>query len=436
MPYPLSEAVAIFEDVQRNHPLAFLAPQGSYYRPLFYMTLSAIWHTSGSVSSAIASIKLLHIVPATALVVLFVWHVRPKTALEGAAATFALSVLVGSPAFLGNLELPLSYTIVGMPLALMVWMLLEREYRRWHGPVIVMLVLLATGFKEQGLVLVPLIVAAWWAGAPGIRRGTVGAVVVIAIAYVGLRLYARESWEPFEQNVGFGFTMISPSDAEERFGAFPLWIYAYNGASTIANLLWSEPTDGVFRIVRDVTESRVQSWEVLYVLSSLGLTGLIAWWGVSTVRRAFREGWSPESRACVAVVVATIACGLLSFNYSRDRLGGMALVFYALAAFFAVRAVADRALRASTVTSITVGLALILLAGAWQLRATYTLEYTRQRAINNRREWLTNLQLRREDFAKRRVYLSTMEAMVRESTAPHGLVRTQYPRWLYRVIGE
>ena len=32
---------------------------------------------------------------------------------------------------------------------------------------------------------------------------------------------------------------------------------------------------------------------------------------------------------------------------------------------------------------------LMLLASTWQLRALYTIEFTRQRAVNSHREWLT-----------------------------------------------
>ena len=41
------------------------------------------------------------------------------------------------------------------------------------------------------------------------------------------------------------------------------------------------------------------------------------------------------------MLVALAACGALSFDYSRDRLGGMAVPFYALAAYFALRDLAQ-----------------------------------------------------------------------------------------------
>ena len=132
-----------------------------------------------------------------------------------------MAVLVGSPGFLGNLELPLSYTIVGMPAALIVWTLVERERRAWHAPAIVALTLIAVGFKEQGLVIAPVVIAAWWMCAPGAGRGTAAAVAAVAASYVVFRLaYHDRSMPLFEQDVGFGFSALSPGDAEARFGCF------------------------------------------------------------------------------------------------------------------------------------------------------------------------------------------------------------------------
>jgi hypothetical protein len=58
-------------------------------------------------------------------------------------------------------------------------------------------------------------------------------------------------------------------------------MYAYNAASTVSNVLFSEPTDGQFRIVWDVMHRQAQPWELNHVISSAALTVLIGWW-VST----------------------------------------------------------------------------------------------------------------------------------------------------------
>lgn len=433
-PYPLSEAVSLFEDVAQRPVSSFLVPTTSYYRPLFYVGLSTLWHGAGSIDRGLALIKLLlHILPLTVLVVAFIANLRPRSALDAAAATVATAVLIGSPGLLDNLELPLSYTLVGMPIAVIVWMLLERERRSWHGPLILALTIVALGFKEQGLVIVPVIVLAWWMGAPGIGRGTVVSIAVVAIAYVIFRLAYRGAWPLFEQDVGFGFERLSSTDAAQRFGAFPLWIYAYSSLSTIANVLFAEPTDGTFRIVRAWVEDHSQPWHFVYLFSSVATTTLIAWWGATVLRRSRR---SPESRVVMAVVMSLLACGVLSFNYSRPRLGGMAVPFYALAAYHAIRAVEYRAAISRRLIAVLTTAALIVLAAAWQARAIYTIEFTRQRAVNAHREWLTDLSRRRANFAGRRGYLQVMDAMTEQGTARRPVPRVRYPKWMLNLLGE
>jgi hypothetical protein len=438
-PYPIREALGQFTDIAQRPATGFLMPTLSYYRPLFHLTLWAVWHGSDSIDSALAAIKLFHVVPLSLLVLLFIWHLRPKTLLDAAVAALGVAVLVGAPGLLGNLEPPLSYTIVGMPAALGVWMLLEREPRVWHGPAIVALTLIAIGFKEQGLVIVPLVVVAWWMGAPGASRFSAIVVAVIAVAYVAFRLATRggESWPPFEQDVGFGFIGYSSVEAEARFGAFPLWIFLYSCASTVANVLFSEPTDGLFRFVFAFLQGRTQSWHVVYLGSSLMLTALIVWWGIGTLKGRTDRGWSPEARLFVALALALAASGLLSFDYSRERLGGMAVPFYALAAFFAIRAAVARVSHRSAYATAIAAVGLMLLSAAWQCRAVYTIEFTRQRTVNSHREWIVDLGRRRIQFASSPVARHVLEAMVEQGSNPDGVVhRTRYPRWLLRTLGE
>jgi len=164
---------------------------------------------------------------------------------------------------------------------------------------------------------------------------------------------------------------------------------------------------------------------------------LIVWWGAGTLRRSAERMWSTESRLFIALIVVLAVCGVLSFDYSRDRLGGMAVPFYALAAFFAVRAAAVRAARASRATAAIAALALLLLAGSWQFRAMYTIEFTRQRTVNSHREWITDLQRRRREFATRRMYIRILEGMLEQGTAPDAAIQpTGYPRWMIRMLGE
>jgi hypothetical protein len=202
--------------------------------------------------------------------------------------------------------------------------------------------------------------------------------------------------------------------------------------------LFSEPTDGRFRVVLAFLEGRMQPWQVLYVISSTATTALIVWWGVGAALKAWTDRrWSTDIRLFVALIVVLAASGALSFDYSRERLGGMVVPFYAMAAFFAIRQAAERVARMSWSRTAMAAVALSLLAAVWQCRAVYAIEFTRQRTVNSHREWITDLRRRRAEFSTRPEYLQVLESMVDQGTDPSRVVhRTRYPRWLLESLGE
>jgi hypothetical protein len=435
-PYPISETIALLEDVDTSPASFFLDPaRRSWYRPLYHLTWMALWRGTGSLDTALVLFKGIEVAAVGGLIALLIWHLRPRTPIAAAAATFAVAVLVGTPGFRDNLELPLIYTTVGMPLLLIVWMMLEREGRWWYTPVILALTMLAIGYKEQGLVIVPIVLVAWWMGAPGASRTTAAAIVVVTAVYLAIRFSTSGSWPTFVQDVGYGFTMLSPDQATIRFGTFPLGMYVYNVVVTTTNILFSEPTAGVFTIVRDVRSGEVAAWEINHVISSTVLTALIVWWGVRTLRDNRGTRWSVESRVFAATVIAVAASAALGFNYTRDRLGGMAAVFYALAAYYAARTAAERLVHAPRQLAISMGVVLVLLAGTWQLRTIGTVEHARLTAFKDRREWITNLQRRRVEFVNRTPYLRILNAMIDQGITPSVPRPTALSEWAGSVIG-
>jgi hypothetical protein len=185
-------------------------------------------------------------------------------------------------------------------------------------------------------------------------------------------------------------------------------------------------------------EGGTQPWHVLYFASSLAMTALIVWWGIGAAVKAWSDRkWSPDVRLFVVLLVVLAASGALSFDYSRDRLGGMVVPFYALAAFFAIRQAAERFAHKSVTVAAIGAASLFLLAAAWQCRAVYATEFTRQRTVNSHREWITDLRRRRTDYATRPEYLQVLESMVDQGTDPSRVVHpTRYPRWIRELIGE
>ena len=436
-PYPISETIALLEDVDTSPASFFLDPaRRMYYRPLYHLTWMALWRGSGSLDIALVLFKAIEVAAVAALIALLIWHLRPRTPTAAAAATFAVAVLAGTPGFRDNLELPLIYTTLGMPLLLIVWTLVERERRWWYTPAILALTVLAIGYKEQGLVIVPVVLVAWWMGSPGASGTTAATSVAVAALYLAIRFSTSASWPAFAQDVGYGFTTLSPDQAMARFGNFPVGMYAYNVVVTATNILFSEPTSGVFTVMRDLRSGEVTAWEINHVISSASLTALIVWWGIGALRANRRTPWSVESRVFVATVIAVAASAALGFNYTRDRLGGMAAVFYALAAYYAVRTAAERLVDAPRRLMISMGVVLVLLASAWQLRTIGTVEHARLTAFKDRREWITNLQRRRVEFAKRAPYLRVLNAMIDQGTTPSVPRPTAMPEWAGSVIGS
>jgi len=427
-PLPLSETVALLEDVARRTPASFFVPDTPYYRPLFHATLGAIWNSGLSLGTRLDAIHLLQILPVLALVLGFIVWIRPRDAAAFGATVVATAVLLGIPALRDNMELPLSYTTVGMPLALLVWALLNAERQRpWHAPAIVALTIVAIGFKEQGLAIVALVAAALLTRAPGATR-TVGLWIgAMAAGYVAMRLLWHARLPVFEQAVGLGFHEIEPREALARFGGFPYFVYAYSALATIGNVLFSEPSRGVFTLTWTIVHGVAEPWEYIHVVSSVALTALILWWAVGARSRVRVNGWSVEARTAVALALVLLACGALSFNYSRDRLGGMAVPFYAAAAFFAVAEAARRArgLTAGRRTLVTAGL--VSIGVLWGVRTAGTLETLRAFSERNQLEWMTQGPPRRVEFGDRPTYLAIMRELRAQGVAAGVPRPARYP---------
>ena len=214
---------------------------------------------------------------------------------------------------------------MGMPIALMAWSLLNRKATVWSSVAVFALALIAIGFKEQGLVLIPLAIVAWWTGAPGAGRRLVASLPssvwctwpsACTGAATGLSSSSRWAWATAFWNRARQWRGLAP---------FPTGCTCIT-VSTISNVLFAEPTSGLFYITRNLRYGGIETWELVHLGSSVGLTVLIAWWGVRSLRDTARYGWSIESRAFVAMIVVLIACGVLSFDYSRDRLGGRCVI--------------------------------------------------------------------------------------------------------------
>jgi hypothetical protein len=134
------------------------------------------------------------------------------------------------------------------------------------------------------------------------------------------------------------------------------------------------------------------------------------------------------------MLIALLASGALSFDYSRDRLGGMAAVFYALAAYFAFLHLDTWRGAGRGVVRGMAALALVVVAAGWAVRAYGTVEWVKRTSEMNHQGWLSQLAPRRQRFADRAVYVQIMESMVPQGIDPSAPRPTRRPYWLATAL--
>jgi hypothetical protein len=130
---------------------------------------------------------------------------------------------------------------------------------------------------------------------------------------------------PFYTETGFLFREnVSLPDLEALFAGREWLFYAYNASATLLTVLLSA---GVFYAVDAlVNGTPVATWQLLNWFVSLGSTVLIGgmafgWW---------RSG-DPEHRTMMLVGLVVFSLNAaLGYLYTRDRIAGLASLYYAL----------------------------------------------------------------------------------------------------------
>jgi hypothetical protein len=109
----------------------------------------------------------------------------------------------------------------------------------------------------------------------------------------------------------------------------------------------------------------------------------------------------------------------------------MAVPFYAMTAYFAVRAAVDAA-AVTTRRTLAVSAMLLVLGAGWELRAIGTVEAVHITAWKAHRQWLADPYQRRITFSNRPTYLRILDAMTRQGTitTPARLFTDETDAWL------
>jgi hypothetical protein len=386
-----------------------------------------------------AVFRAAHVALLGLLVALFVLVVPVKNWTDLAAFSVALLVLLGIHTFVAMLQeaFPVNhYAEVGV-CALGVFVI-ARQPPRWFFPVLVCLLLaFALSVIESGAMVWVVAVCCAAAGMRGMTRSSVIAATLVLGAYL-LARYALEISSPGigGHGSGFGATFYSPDELKQRFAAHPLPFYAYNIGGALLSILFSEPRNGVYSLAIARHAGGAHPVLIINVLSSSIITAVIVWYAATRIGRS-RAVWSDSERAFLVSCMVIIANAALNAAYMKDEIISVGGLFYAVAAFIAVRALLDTTPRRTLASGALIAVLLATSAGLWAFRAAgmhYVLRYD---AFKTRNDWVEVLRPdKREDWPRDERELAITRAIRDEVIARRVASPSFMPRWADRYWVE
>jgi len=392
MPIQVSDSLGEILEARQSPSVAtsFIDSFGSeaYLRPLRIAQIKALFDLAEG-RHYWAVYRGFHALLIVAAILLFTRALRVRTAMDFAAAAVALVVLIGLHTFRGTVQeaFPINHFLEIVVLCLVVLNLAQSRGGIWVDVGAALSFAVGALTLESGLLVWVVAVAAWAVGWRGISARGLSIMTVLLIGYGYLRFVHLATGVPSltERGSGYLLEVLSPDELQRRFGSQPLWFYAYNVLASAGSVLFAEPRSGVFETVSAWLNDRPLRRELLLVATSVVTTGIIAWTAVLHIAR--RQPLGDTARFIVVFVVVLAANATLSFAYTKDEIMSVAGVFYALAAFGAIRDLAT-----STGLRIATAAAGVLLVGAvatgWSVRAAGVHYVLRSQAIKHQIDWV------------------------------------------------
>jgi hypothetical protein len=397
---------------------------GLEFRPAFALGIKTFYEVVGVWLQFYQALALLQF---AALLALVVWSCRPSGLSRGVAACIAISCIAGlhtSRILFGFWPLN-HYSAVMVCVLLAIALALDARSRSidWvFGPLALVAML---GIEVGGLV-VPVAVALWWFGAPGLSRRGVAWVLLAAVLYLTIRgAFGEQPREfPLYVDSGLGFSALDISALRARFGDSPWLFWIYNVIAAFLTTVASEPRDGVYSFVESLLARDMETWQWFHVGSSLLTTGVIA------VGLAWSRPWKERDRLLVVGGCALLVFGsALGFLYARDRLGLAGGVGYALLLYVACASLLENAPLAGWRRRMVAGV-LAMVAAAWVVRSGETWFQLRDTAWEFRLEWTE----RWEELGARQEQTELLKQLRAAALASTPADPRHDPAWTYRLF--
>jgi len=410
MPVQVSDSLQEMLDAQASPSIATSFGNAigttSYLRPLRIAQIKALFDLAQGRYYHLVY-RGFHALLIVLLIRLFVQALPIASPLDAAAAAVALTVLTGLHTFLGFLReaFPINHFL---EIAVLVLVALNLTLSNggvpragWKGLLIDLLAgitfAVAALTLESGVLIWVVIATAWIVGLRGVSTRGLILVTALLAGYFVLRFWYLDTGLPSltERTSGFFLERLEPKEIQQRFGDRRLVFYAYNVAASLLSVLFSEPRDGLFVATRAWRGGDVHPHAYLTVLSSLAMTVVMAFAAITWLRQrrpaqaghyGARSTLSRHARLAIVALVVIAANAALSFSYTKDDIIAIAGVFYAIAAFAAIRATLEWG-QGGVLRGLAVSIVMLTLASAWAMRSSGVHHVMNEHAFRTRNDW-------------------------------------------------
>lgn len=326
-------------------PVHFVSERG-FLRPLYWTQIRALLGLSGD-GHYHAVFKGVQAALVMALFVCVALAARVQTAAGFTGFAFALLVLVGMPTFTGMVSeaYPINHYLEIAVASVAALVLIQGAWRPWKDVAALAVFTAAVLTLESGLLVPVVLVVGWLVGWRGVSRTALTGTVALTAAYFYVRMVYLETGVPdlAERATGFGFGRLEPAETVVRFAGREGVLYAYNFASSVLSVLFSEPRGGQFIALGAWLAGDARPVHAFAVGSSAATTAVIAYLVIARLRERVNVRNLPDDLR-MAIVAGAVVLGnaLFCIVYVKDEVMSTAGVFYALAAALATRFVITR----------------------------------------------------------------------------------------------
>jgi len=362
-----------------------------YFRPLLTDQVRVAMRFSDGFY--FATFKAIHIAQLVVCALLLVRLARPLTWPRAMAAALGVTVLFGGHTFTGTImeAFPINTFLTIVVCVLLAANLSFSEPAWWQDVSVVALFAFAVLTVESGVLVLVVPCAARLAGARGVSRRGIAALLLLLVGYLILRFGGGHFEGPAltERPSGFGFARLEGPELEARFGANPVLFYVYNILSQVLTVAFAEPREGVWDFTYRALHHELLPRQEIALASSAGITLAVGVF-VATRRERWRHWNLDDDDQLVAVYLAVLAANaVVSYPYVKDVIMSPAGAFSAVAGAVAVANLLASLQQRRTVPAIAVAVGVAVLSACWSVRTVGADWNLRRYAFVVRNEWVT-----------------------------------------------